>query len=562
MSADEEGTLARIKAHRRDLIDAKIAEHRGRIIKTTGDGLLVEFASAVDAVRCGTEVQSGMRVANAQTPSEARIELRIGINLGDIIVDGDDLFGDGVNIAARLESLAEPGDVWISASVEEQVRGKIDMALAFDDMGEHHLKNIARPVRIYRVRPSSLVARPALTLPDKPSIAVLPFQNMSGDPDQDYFADGVVEDVITALSHMRWLFVIARNSSFTYKGRAVDVKQVGRELGVRYVLEGSVRRAASRVRVTGQLVDATTGAHLWADRFDGALEDIFDLQDRITASVVGAIAPKLEQAEIERARRKPTESLDAYDYYLRGLACIHQDTPESSAEALRLFSRAIALDPEFATAYGLAVWCHNRRKASGWTADRAAEKAETARLARRAAELGRDDAVALGFGGVGLFYVVNDFDGGGAMIDRALTLDPNLASAWMHSGWLKAFLGESDQAIERLARAMRLSPLDPLMYNMCGGTALAHFVAGRYDEAASWAEQALHERQDYVSALRWLAASRALAGRLDEAGAAMARLRLLDPRLSISDLAYRNPFRRPDDLARLADGLRKAGLPE
>src|SRR6202521_2781761 len=358
MGADEEGTHERLKAHRRALVDPKITEHRGRIVKTTGDGMLVEFASVVDAVRCAVEVQRGMAERNAEVPQEQRIEFRIGINVGDIILDGGDIFGDGVNVAARLEGLAEPGGICLSGDAQRQVRGKLDVV--FEDAGEQRLKNIAWPVRVFRVRPAGAAAnaRPALALPDKPSIAVLPFQNLSGDPEQEYFADGMVEDIITALSRFRNLFVISRNSSFTYKGHAVDVKQVGRELGVRYVLEGSVRKAANRVRITAQLIDAATGAHLWADRFDGGLEDIFSLQDQVTASVVGAIAPKLEQAEIERAKRKPTESLDAYDYYLRGIASVNLGTRDANAEALRLFYRASELDPDFATAYGMAAWCY------------------------------------------------------------------------------------------------------------------------------------------------------------------------------------------------------------
>jgi TolB-like protein len=320
MGADEEGTLERLKTHQRELVDPKIDEHRGRLVKTTGDGMLVEFASVVDALHCAVEIQRGMLDRNASVPVEKRIEFRVGLNVGDIIIDGGDIFGDGVNVAARLEGFAEPGGICVSGRVQEDALGKID--IAFEDAGEQQLKNIARPLRIYRVRLGGAMATPppAPALPDKPSIAVLPFQNMSGDPEQDYFADGIVEEIITALSRMRWLFVIARNSSFTYKGRAVDIKQVGRELGVRYVLEGSVRRAANRVRITGQLIDAANGAHLWADRFEGSVKDIFELQDQVTASVVGAIAPKLELAEIERAKRKLTESLDAYDYYLRGTA--------------------------------------------------------------------------------------------------------------------------------------------------------------------------------------------------------------------------------------------------
>jgi TolB-like protein len=338
---DEEGTHAQLQDHLRSLVDPKIAEHRGRVVKNTGDGLLAEFSSVVGAVRCAVEVQRGMAERNADVPREKRVEFRIGINVGDIMIDRGDIFGEGVNVAARLEGVAEPGGICISDDAHRQVRGKLD--IAFQDAGEQQLKNIERPVRVYRLRLGGAAAttRPALPLPDKPSIAILPFQNLSGNPEQEYFADGIVEDITMALSRFRWLLVIARNSSFTYKGRAVDVKQVGRELGVRYVLEGSVRKAGDRIRIAGQLIDASTGAHLWADRFDGGLEDIFDLQDQVTASVVGVIAPKLEKAEIERAKRKPTESLDAYDCFLRAVANEDLVTREANNEALRLLYKAI-----------------------------------------------------------------------------------------------------------------------------------------------------------------------------------------------------------------------------
>ncbi len=566
MGADEEGTLARLKAHRRELINPKIAEHQGRIVKTTGDGILIEFPSVVEAVRCAVEVQQGMNERNTDVPSAQRIEFRVGINVGDIIIDGDDIYGDGVNVAARLEALAEPGSVWVSRAVRDQVRDRV--TLGFEDMGEREVKNIARPVRVFRIAAPSIgqptaSPKPALALPDKPSIAVLPFQNLSGDPEQEYFADGMVEDIITALSRMRWLFVIARNSSFTYKGRAVDVKQVARELGVRYVLEGSVRKAANRVRIAGQLIDGSTGAHLWADRFEGALEDVFDLQDKVTASVVGAIAPRLEQAEIERAKRKPTENLDAYDYYLRGMASLYQRTREGTSEALRMFYRAIELDPDFASAYGAAARCYGVRKSFGWMADRVPEIAETARLARRAVELGRDDAAALAAGGIALAYVVGDLDDGAAFIDRALALNPSLAAAWYFSGLARLWLGEPDLAIEHLARAMRLSPLDPRIGQMQSATAYAHFFAGRYDVASSWAGMALRERPDSLNALHIAVASNALAGRPEQAQKMLARLRQLDPALRVSNLRDTlGPYRRPEDIARLEEGLRKAGLPE
>ena len=405
----------------------------------------------------------------------------------------------------------------------------------------------------------------ALALPDKPSIAVLAFNNMSGDPEQDYFADGVVEDIITALSRFKALFVIARNSSFTYKGRAVDVKQVGRELGVRYVLEGSVRKAANRVRITGQLIDTATGAHIWADRIDGGLDDIFDLQDQVTASVVGAIAPAMEKAEIERAKRKPTESLDAYDYYLLGIAAIHsvfEGTEDAVSEALRLFYRAIELDPNYASAYGMAAWCHVLRKNYGWIHDDAHSIAEVERLARQAARLAKNDAVALYTGGFALARLLGHLDAGAALIDRALALDPNLAAAWHLSGWVKIHLGEPEMAIEHMAHAMRLNPLDPLIFGMQNGTAAAHFLAGRYDAASSWAERALQQNSNYLPGIRMAAASHALSGRLVQAQKALTRMRQIDPELRISNLAEVVPFRAAKDFARYVEGLRKAGLPE
>ncbi|HKX06712.1 MAG TPA: adenylate/guanylate cyclase domain-containing protein [Stellaceae bacterium] len=563
MGVDEAGTARGLREHRA-AVDPIVASHGGRIVKTTGDGVLLEFPSIVAAVECAVAVQKIMAERNAEVPQDRRMLFRIGINLGDVLIEDDDILGDGVNVAARLESIAEPGGICISESSYQQVRDRL--ALPFEDMGEQQLKNIVRPVRVYRVPLGATPARekPTLALPDKPSIAVLPFHNMSGDPEQEYFADGVVEEIITALSRFRSLFVIARNSSFTYKGRAVDVKQIGRELGARYVLEGSVRKAANRVRIIGQLIDTLTGVHLWADRFEGALEDVFDLQDKVTASVVGAIAPKLEQAEIERAKRKPTQSLDAYDYYLRAMASHYQITSrEANAEALRLFNRAIELDPEFASAYAMAAYCYVMRKVNGWMIDPANETAEAGRLTQRAVELGKDDAVALATGGWAQAYVVRDLDTGVALIDRALALNPNLAAAWLWGGHVKIWLGEPDAAIERLARAMRLSPLGPYVPRMQNATAHAHFYDGRYDEASSWAAMALQDAPDLQPALRTSAASNALAGRLELAQKAVARLRQLNPALRVSNLRdVMAPFRRPEDFARYEEGLRQAGLPE
>lgn len=399
---------------------------------------------------------------------------------------------------------------------------------------------------------------------DKPSIAVLPFQNLSSDSEQEYFADGLVEEIITALSRLPSLFVVARNSSFIYKGKAVDMKQVSRDLGVRYVLEGSVRKAGSQVRIAGQLIDALTGAHLWAERFDGELQDIFDLQDKITTSVVGAIAPKLEQAEIDRAKRKPTESLDAYDYYLRGLAnAYYFDSREAMDEALRLFKRAIELDSEFASPLAMAANCYAIRKAYGRMVDPVNERTETERLARRAAQLGKDDAFALAASGWTLAYVVGDLDAGPAFVDRALALNPNLANAYWWGSWVKIFLGEPDEAIARLARAMRLSPLDPRTAVMQITMAHAHFYACRYDEASSWAAMGLQFHPNSHVGLRVDAASNALAGRLARAQKSVARLRELNPALRVSNLKdVMGPYRRAEDLARYEEGLRLAGLPE
>jgi len=402
----------------------------------------------------------------------------------------------------------------------------------------------------------------AQALPDKPSIAILAFQNLSGDPEQEYFADGMVEDIITALSRIRWLFVIARNSSFTYKGRAVDVKQISRELGVRYVLEGSVRKAANRVRITGQLIDAAAGTHLWAERFEGSLDDIFELQDQIAANVVGAIAPQLERAEIERAKRKPTENLGAYDYYLRGLADLQRGSREAIDAALLLFEKAIELDPDFASAYGTAAWCYLWRKVNGWTVDAERETAEGARLARRAVELGRDDAVALSRGGHALAHFTDDLDVGIALHDRAVMLNPNLAAGWFLGGFLRLWLGEPEGALEHFARAMRLSPLDPETYRMQAGMATAHLFAGRFDVASSLADKASSDLPTFLLVAGVAAASHALAGRPEEAKKAMAQLRKLDPLLRISGLRDWLPIRRAEDIATFADGLRRAGLPE
>jgi adenylate cyclase len=559
MSVDEGATLARLKQLRAEVIEPAILRFRGNIVGSAGDSLLVEFASAVNAVQCAVDVQKELAVRNCDLTKDLRMDYRMGINLGDVIADGETIFGDGVNIAARLEKLAEPGGICIGRSVHDQIKGKL--ALSCKAIGPQHVHNIPEPIEAYRVQiETGLTANTRLALPDKPSIAVLPFQNMSDDRDQEYFADGMVEEIITALSRMRWLFVIARNSSFTYKGRAVDVKQVGRELGVRYVLEGSVRKSGNRMRITGQLIDAITGAHLWADRFDGNLEDVFDLQDQVTASVVGALGPKLEQAEIERAKRKPTESLDAYDYFLRGMASFHQFTEQGNAEALKFFYKAIELDQNFAPALGMAARSYAQRTGFGWVIERDRETSEATRLARIASERGKDDAVALSMAGFALVIVVGDLEDGADMIERALALNPNLAWSWMFSGWAKLLLGEPEAAIERLARAMRLSPQDPQMFGMETATAFGHFFAGRHEEALSWAEKAIRERPNFFMASCVAAASAAKSGKPANAAKALARLRQLNPAFGASNAKDLLHFHRSEDVSSFSEGLRLAGL--
>ncbi|HEX3523467.1 MAG TPA: adenylate/guanylate cyclase domain-containing protein, partial [Stellaceae bacterium] len=459
IEADEEGTLGRLKALRAEVIDPKIAGHHGRIVKTTGDGLLVEFASVIDALRCAAEVQTAIAESNAPLPPDRRIEFRIGIHQGDIVVEDGDIFGEGVNIAARLEGLAEPGGLCVSARVQEDAAGRLD--LTFEDLGEQALKNIARPIRAYRAvtaaRSSLRRASSGPPLPDKPSIAVLPFANMSGDPEQEYFADGMVEEIITALSRIRWLFVIARNSTFTYKGQAVDVKQVGRELGVRYVLEGSVRKAGGRVRITAELIDAVTGTHLWADRFDGLLEDIFELQDQVAVSVAGVIEPTLQAAEIRRSAGRSTADLTAYDLYLRAYAMVWSSARQIP-EALRLTQQAIDRDPRYGPAVALAAFCCVRLLRDGRSEDRLADGLKGADFAQRALEVAGDDADILANAALALAYLGEDIGAMMALVDRALALNPSFARGWHISGTLRLWAGQPDIAIEHIEAALRLSP--------------------------------------------------------------------------------------------------------
>jgi TolB-like protein/class 3 adenylate cyclase len=530
MGEDEEGTHERLKAHRQLLIDPTIAEHHGRIVKTTGDGVLVEFASVVDAVRCAVEVQRGMVERNAAVLPDERIEFRVGINLGDVIVEGEDIFGDGVNVAARLEALAEPAGIRISEDAYRQVRDRLD--LSFDDLGEQQVKNIARPVRVYRVRDAgttskrpSTTAPPVLPLPDKPSIAVLPFANMSGDPEQDYFADGMVEEIITALSRIRWLFVIARNSSFTYKGQAVDVKQVGRELDVRYVLEGSVRKAGGRVRITAQLIDTSTGTHLWADRFDGSLADVFDLQDKVASSVAGVIEPALQAAETARSAARPTNDLTAYDLYLRAFAMVASSAQQIS-EALNLLGQALERDPHYGPALAWAAVCHLRRYLDGSSADAEADRRKSADLARQALQVIGDDPNTLANVALVLASVGEDIRATMALVDRALALNPSFARGWYISGIVRLRAGEPDLAVEHVEACLRLSPRTRIGWasTIIG---VAHMASGRFDAAVPKLLLAIQEDPSLPQSYRYLAACYAHMGRLDYARQIIVRLRAL-----------------------------------
>lgn len=564
MGADEEGTLTQLRGHRNGVVEPKITEHRGRLVKTTGDGMLAEFASAVDAVRCAVDIQLAMASANLNVANSKRVEFRIGVHVGDIISEDGDIFGDGVNIAARLEGLADPGGICVSARVQEDVDGRLDVT--FRDGGEQQLKNIARPIRIYRIQfgraETPAAPAPMLALPGKPSVVVLPFQNMSPDPDQDYFADGMVEDIIMALSRFSSLFVISRNSSFTYKGRAVDVKQIGRELGVRYVLEGSVRKAGQRVRISGQLVDAITGTHLWVDRFEGTLEDVFDLQDKVTSRVAGALVPTIRHAEIERAKHRPTESTDAHMTYMRGIGALYQWTKAGVEEALKLFHEAMRIDPDFSMPYGMAAVSYVTLRATGWVSDLASLLPKVHELVARAPEVGRDDAFTLGSCGFAAANILGDLDTGAALLDRALAMNVNHALMWAQSAYVRAWRGEPELALAHTERARRLSPVDPQTFTIDGAAALAHFTAGRDEEALAVAEMALRQNPFFSPATRIALASAAMLNRTELTKKYLAQLKLLDPNLSLSNLGTRIGVRRPEDIARFNEGLRKAGLPE
>ena len=561
MGADEEGTLARLNAHRREFLEPTVAEHRGRVVKRTGDGILVEFVSAVDATRCAIQVQHGMAQRNIGVADEQRIEIRIGVHVGDIIIEEGDIFGDGVNIAARLESIAQPGGICISEDAYRQVRDRLDND--FLDSGERQLKNIARPVRIYEFHPDTSPAGKTsageLAQPDKPSIAVLPFQNMSGDAEQEYFADGMVEDIITGLSRFKWLFVIARNSTFAYKGRSIDIKQVGHELGVRYVLEGSVRKATGRVRITTQLIDAETGAHVWAERYDRPMDDIFALQDEITLSTVAAIEPSVRRAEIERAKRKRPENLDAYDLVLRATPLADTGMPDGASAALPLLERAILLDPNYALAHGQAAFCNEILYIR---AGRREEIRNAAiQHAHAAIALGPDDASALVYGGIAIGLVEHDRALAQEVFESALAISPSAAWAYLWGALILGWGGDADRAIEWGERGIRLSPFDPWITAALHGISMGHFLNGRYDDAAKAARRAIRSKPGFSISHMFLAAALAKLGRMDEAKAAADRVLQLQPNFSSTGQCTAIGC-VPILAAPLIEALLMAGLPD
>jgi adenylate cyclase len=569
MEQDEAGTLAALRTRRHDVLMPSVTHHGGRVFKLMGDGVFIEFSSVVNAVECAVDIQKAMQAKNESGPTERPIRLRIGINMGDVVVEGSDLYGDGVNLAARLETLADPGGICISGDVYRHVRSKLN--LDFQDMGEQKVKNIAEPVHAYRVKtngsepggPEAMAAgHPVPARPMRPSIAVLPFTNMSGDPEQEYFADGMVEDIITALSRFNQLFVIARNSTFTYKGRAVDIRQVAKELDVRFVLEGSVRKAGGRVRITGQLIDAASGAHLWADKFDGGVEDVFDLQDKITASVVGAIEPTLRKVEIERARRRPVENLDAYDLYLRALPHVYAFRPDENLKALELLNSAIALDPAYAPALAFAAWCYEQRLVRGWAAVGKDDARIAISLAQRAIAADGDDAMVMACAGFVLVMVGRDYDTGLHAVRRGLELNPGSGFVAFISATALLMGGFSEEALSQAERAIVLSPMDPGAFLFLTITALAHLFSGRPEQALEFAGRSAALYPDWDTTYWALVPAYVQLDRMAEARAALARLVSLSPGLTVSGARQRLPIRNTESLEVVLQSFRKAGLPE
>lgn len=573
---DESGTVGRLGVARSELLEPVVSKRGGRIVKLTGDGALMEFSSAVEALSAAIEFQQSMLMAESKRPADERLVFRVGVHSGDVIVQGDDIYGDGVNIAARLEAEAPPGGVIVSGPIFEATIGRLKAD--FEDLGRLSLKNIERPVQAYAVRwepsawatfaamkstslPGTSPRATLLALPDKPSIAVLPFQNMSGDPEQEYFADGMVEDIITALSRISGLFVIARNSSFIYKGRAVDIRQVGRELGVRYVLEGSVRKAANRLRITGQLIEADTGAHLWADRFDSSIEEVFDLQDHVTAAVVSAIEPSLVKAEIRRAGHKPTENLQAYDWLLRALGEQQLLERENVDRAIAMARKALELDPRFGLAYAhLASWIQ-RRRMYGWMQEEESETAEGVKFAHQAVRLEPNDPIVLTEAAFALGHLNSDLSTAIPWLDRAISLNPNSAFAFGRGAIVRNFAGDYETAEQHSERALRLSPYDTVIHAFSKARGDSHLFRGQYEKAIHWLKRSSQENPIHASTHLHLASAFAHVGALDEARGSMKRLLQLRPMSSMSWQRDHRLFPQAD-YERVLEGARLAGLPD
>jgi TolB-like protein/class 3 adenylate cyclase len=575
MGRDESGTVAGLLEHLNQRLAPAAARRGGRVVRLKGDGSLVEFASAVDALAAAIAFQQTMIEANRGQPDDQAIVFRIGLHLGDVIVEGDDIYGDAVNVAARLEAEAPAGGIVVSRAVREAVTGRLKVSL--HALGELALKNIERPIRAFRAEwsaedwPAHSVASgasaspkeptPALTLPDKPSIAVLPFQNMGGGPDQDYFVDGLVEEIITALSRFKSIFVIARNASFAFKGQTIDLKQVGRDLGVRYVLQGSIRKSTENVRIAGQLIDCETGALLWAQRFDGSLKDVLDLQDQVASSVAGEVAPRIDEAETKKARQKPLGNLEAYDLFLRGMSHLHEHSEEGWITSSRLFTRAIELDPDYAPPYAMLMRFYWVSKTVGRVTDEEAVRNEVRRLGARVALIGKDDPLALSWAGFSLVSVCREQDQGEALVDRALSLNPNLATCWQVSGAVRHSAGQHEVAIQHLTRALRLSPVGPDVPFIASTMAAAYFQQGKYDEALRWTTRVLAQVPDHLLGLLTAAIANALAGNLDRARTIAAKLIEMNLKWRVSTLRELLPL-RPADMEKVIRALRLVGFPE
>jgi adenylate cyclase len=558
MGNDEEGTLAALKACRRELIDPKLAEHRGRIVKTTGDGALVEFASAVDAARCAIEIQRAMAERNTAIPEDRRIEFRIGINVGDVIIDEGDIYGDGVNIAARVESLASPGAICLSENAYKQIQGKL--ALDVSDMGEQQLKNIAQPVRVYGVRLDGAPERPALVLLDKPSIAVLPFQNMSGDPEQEYFADGMVEDIITLLSAWRIFPVISRNSSFAFKKQSRDIRMIARELAAAYIIEGSVQKSSNRVRVTAQLINAESGHHLWARKFDRALDDVFAMQDEITRQIVISVEPEMEKAELRKSETKRSTSLDAWNYFLRGRAFLHLLTPEDIVRARAMFERAVEIDPKYSEAWAGLSWTYQRDILFDVVEDRSAWEGKALEAARRAVALDTGSSFAhLALSGA--FMWSNQHEQSITETRMAVELNPSNVPAWLALGNRLDIVGEHEEGIAILEKSLQLNPHDPHNHIYYAQLGRAYINACKYEAALRYLRESIRLKPDYANTYHILAICLGHLDRLDEAKAAAQRCEQLRPGL-MKRRAHWNIYLDPEANKNLTEGLRKAGLVE